>query len=338
MPVVLDTNELNQAETGELTIGLVNNMPDAALEATERQFTSLLDEASGTMTVRLKLFALPEVPRTDAGWQRLNLLYFDATELKGNRLDGLIVTGAEPLASDLRNEPYWEDLIQLLNWAEDNAVPAIWSCLAAHAAILKLSGIKRRRFREKCTGLFSCSKAESHRLTNGIAARFVVPHSRYNTLMEDEIVAAGYSVLSRSPEFGIDMFVKDGSTPFLFIQGHPEYSAHTLLREYRRDVRRYLTREVETYPLMPQGYFDKHWEAEFRRFREQAIYHRSEATLARLWPEGIENSLSNSWRPAAVQLYANWLSLLVGHKQLAATEMTFPLNQDHHDSRPTLQP
>jgi len=339
MPVILDDNESNESDSGELMIGLVNNMPDSALEATERQFMSLLDASAGSLTVRLKFFALPEVPRGDLGWQRLRLLYADTSEIKHRQLDGLIVTGAEPCASDLRNEPYWADLIDLLSWVEASELPTIWSCLAAHAVVLRLAGIKRRKFREKCSGVFSCATVGTHRLIAGMQARFSVPHSRYNGLAEDDLVAAGFTVLSRSDEIGVDMFVRDGSVPFLFVQGHPEYSAYTLLREYRRDVRRYLTHEVEAYPPIPRGYFDARWEATFRRFREDAVSKRAEETFSRLWPDGAEAALNNPWRPAAVQLYANWLALLVRHKKtLAAGDLAFEPKHDQRDSGEPIRP
>jgi homoserine O-succinyltransferase/O-acetyltransferase len=338
MTVVLDTNRADGRAADELAIGLINNMPDAALEATEQQFLSLLDASSGRMTVRLRLLALPEVPRGDAGRQRLELLYSDIGELWTSRLDGLIVTGAEPCAADLRDEPYWTSLMHVLEWTEDNAVSAVWSCLAAHAVVLRLSGIRRRRSAEKCSGVFSCAKVGTHPLTEGIPAQFLVPHSRFNGLPEDEIVAAGFRVLARSPEVGVDMFVKDGNSPLLFAQGHPEYDAYTLLREYRRDIRRFLRGEVETYPSMPRGYFDEDSAANFREFREQALADRSEDTLKQLWASCPEPVLSNNWRASATRLYKNWLSLLAKRKMaLTATELALELGNGHRDSRQAFQ-
>jgi homoserine O-succinyltransferase len=88
-----------------LTIGLVNNMPDAALESTEQQFLTLLDEAAGNFVVRLKLFSIDAVPRGERGRQHLCAHYSNVRDLWGARLDGLIVTGTEPRAPDLVDEP-----------------------------------------------------------------------------------------------------------------------------------------------------------------------------------------------------------------------------------------
>src|SRR5882672_12961478 len=121
-----------------LDIGLVNNMPDGALEATERQFLTLLNEAADHgISARVTLFALPGVPRTDLGRHHLSS-YGRIGELWERSLDGLIVTGTEPRAANLQDEPYWADLARLVEWAMQNSSSAIWSCLAAHAAVLHL--------------------------------------------------------------------------------------------------------------------------------------------------------------------------------------------------------
>ena len=96
-----------------IEIGLVNNMPDAALLATERQFSNLLTAASGRADVRLHLFALRDVPRSAEARAALKRTYRDASELGRRRLDALIVTGAEPLAPELAQEPYWAALTEL---------------------------------------------------------------------------------------------------------------------------------------------------------------------------------------------------------------------------------
>src|SRR6266851_349363 len=167
MAVLFGAGKRDDADA-DLTIGLINNMPDSALETTEQQFTSLIGAAAGSITVRLCLFALAQVPRGEATRQRMQRLYSDIGALWNTPLDGLIVTGAEPCAADLQDEPYWASLIEVLSWAGVNAVPTVWSCLAAHAVALHLSGIKRRRLRQKCSGVFSFEKASNHPLTDGL--------------------------------------------------------------------------------------------------------------------------------------------------------------------------
>ncbi len=97
-----------------LLIGLINNMPDSALEGTEAQFCSLLGAAAGRRAVRLRFFHLPEVPRGVATREALNERYWPIEQLLSTPLDALIVTGTEPRAPSLRDEPYWDRLVEVL--------------------------------------------------------------------------------------------------------------------------------------------------------------------------------------------------------------------------------
>ena len=94
-----------------LTIGLVNNMPDAALQATERQFKGLLRASGVSSIVDLRYFSLPSLRRSPAAQSRIERFYTRFAELRRLHLDGLIVTGAEPNARSLTEEPYWPELI-----------------------------------------------------------------------------------------------------------------------------------------------------------------------------------------------------------------------------------
>src|SRR5205823_10441965 len=131
-----------------LHIGLVNNMPDPALDATERQFRALLAAASDGRPVRLTLYTLPEVPRTAFGRQQI-AKYSTLDDLWNSQHDGLIVTGTEPQAADLRDEPFWGSLTRVLEWAEQHTHSTILSCLAAHAGILHIDGIARHPLGDK---------------------------------------------------------------------------------------------------------------------------------------------------------------------------------------------
>src|ERR1019366_6550132 len=95
------------SEANCIDIGLINNMPDGALKSTERQFLTLLDAAADGVLVRLSLYALPGVPRNDSGRSHIGKFYSDIEDLWDRHLDGLIVTGTEPRASSLMDEPFW---------------------------------------------------------------------------------------------------------------------------------------------------------------------------------------------------------------------------------------
>jgi homoserine O-succinyltransferase len=105
-----------------ISLALINNMPDPALEDTELQFFELLDIASGDVPVVVKLYSLTGVPRTERGQQHLNSFYFDFDDLWNSRFDGVIVTGTEPHQPNLRDEPYWDLLTQVFDWAKEQHV------------------------------------------------------------------------------------------------------------------------------------------------------------------------------------------------------------------------
>ena len=304
----------DEADATCLTIGLINNMPDPALQATERQFVALLGAAADGLGVRLRPYALPEVPRTEWGREYVTRFYAGLDALWSSQLDGLIVTGTEPRSPNLRDEPYWGSLISVLEWAEQHTYSAVWSCLATHAALLHLDGIDRRPLDDKRFGVFECVRVADHPLTAGAPARLRMPHSRWNDIPEEALAACGYRVLTRSDAAGADAFVKERKSLFVFFQGHPEYEAHTLLLEYRRDIKRFLTRERETYPTMPQGYFDEATVAVLTALRERALADRREEILADFPTALAAATVTNTWRPTATHLYRNWLRYMSAEK------------------------
>ncbi|MDF0521604.1 homoserine O-succinyltransferase [Bradyrhizobium yuanmingense] len=301
-------HDLARDAGAELTIGLVNNMPDAALKATERQFMKLLQAAAGSRRIRFHCFSLPSVKRSPEAKWHVESEYSNLSDLEHGKFDGLIVTGAEPIAPELDGEPYWRDLTNLVDWAKANTRSTIWSCLAAHAAVLHLDGIERRRLPAKCHGIFDCEIAANDTLTRSASAPLKVSHSRLNEIAEDDLVQAGYQVLTRSQEAGVDVFVRQYASRFVFFQGHPEYDALSLQREYLRDIGRYLARERETYPRVPVSYFDAATEEKLARFERKAAHQRHPALSNELPALKLRADIGAG--DAAAVLFRNWLRYL----------------------------
>ena len=301
-----------------LVIALVNNMPDSALETTEAQFARLLNAAAGSSPIRLRLSYLPEVPRSEATREQLaGDQYWPIDTLLREPLDALIVTGLEPVAPLLKDEPYWDRLGQLVRWAETNTTSSIWSCLAAHAAVEHLDGIRRRRLEYKRSGVFSHSLAPSQPLLEGVNGPVFTPHSRWNELPPDELHSAGYTLLTSSAESGADMFSKQSRSLFVFFQGHPEYEVTTLLREYRRDIGRFLRDQQSHYPTVPHGYFSPAALKLLGSFEKRAITVRSADLLAEFPFVEISDSVRNTWSADATRIYRNWLARLRDMKNIA---------------------
>src|ERR1700690_1550361 len=105
-----------EAQAGRIRIALINNMPDSALEDTEVQFFELLDAAAGDIPGLLSLHSLDGVPRGERGQEHLSSCYFGTDDLLNSRVDAVIMTGTEPRQPNLRNEPYWSALTDVLDW------------------------------------------------------------------------------------------------------------------------------------------------------------------------------------------------------------------------------
>jgi O-acetylhomoserine (thiol)-lyase len=295
----------------QLTIALVNNMPDAALHATEQQFATRLAEAADeACDVRLALYALPGLPRGELGRTAVRERYAWTDALERDGADAIIVTGCEPRAPRLDDEPYWADLTRVIDWAWDNTASAIFSCLAAHAAVLHLDGIERLGAGAKISGVFPFERSTDHPLTSGFAEPVLAPHSRHNCLSPEDLTNKGYRILTRSAEVGTDMFVREGPSLFVFLQGHPEYEGETLLREFRRDFARFVRGEQPTAPAVPRSYFDPQVHEALRALvLEASPGHVTEALngfdeiAADCHPEAV-------WRANASRFYRNWLGVV----------------------------
>jgi homoserine O-succinyltransferase/O-acetyltransferase len=282
---------------GSLTVGIVNNMPDGALKATERQFLSLLQSSRGTADLRIRLFYLPEIARGEDARAHLDRYYAPFDDLLGAELDALVVTGSEPRRSTLEEEVYWPSLSRLVEWARHNTLSTFWSCLAAHAAVLHLDGVRRLRQPAKVSGLYDVSCVSEHPLLRGAPLAFRLPHSRHNGLSRAELDQHGYQVLTCSEEVGVDLFVKACPSLFVFAQGHPEYEGDSLQREYQRDMTRYLAGQTETCPSPPKGCFDDAMERTLAGIAQQPAASRPIDVLEHFAPLGRSRSVPD-WHVA----------------------------------------
>lgn len=285
-----------------LTIGLVNNMPPAAVKSSERQFCDILALAAQDLDVNVECFRL--IGAKPEGYGSLDQLF-------DYKLDGMIVTGAEPKATVLKEEPIWEPLTTVIEWAARNTYSVIWSCLAAHATVFYLDGIERNGSTEKIFGVFDSFKVVEHLLLTDADDVWRVPHSRWNDLREDDLTKRGYSVLAKSADAGVDLFIKHVSNSlFVFIQTHPEYDVDTLMREYRRDIALFYGGQRQDYPKVPSNYFSSDIADKLEELRSDAKQNHDEERLELL----NQVKLPNSWQQTAIRLYRNWLTYIAARK------------------------
>jgi homoserine O-succinyltransferase len=316
-----------------LDIGLINNMPDAALISTERQLFDLLDAAAERLVVRLHFYTMEATPRSEWGRDYVRRYYRSTDDLLNGSLDGIIVTGTEPRAASLTEEPYWPTFVQLVDWASENTASSVYSCLAVHGAVLHLDGVERHALPAKCIGVFAQKKTRNHPLMHNVPASFRIPHARWNEVQDSELASCGYSVLTKSAEAGVDCFVKQQKKSlFVHFQGHPEYDTQSLLGEYRRDMGRFLRGENEVCPTIPTGYFATEAEEILTAFRQKALSDRRPEFFAEFPADQLARDLRNDWRWPATHVYRNWLLYMASQ----GAERRGPLSRSgaSRDARP----
>lgn len=320
-----------------LTIALVNNAPDSGMPATARHFCKALHEgANGKFDLRIDHFTCRDPGRVEGLGVPEGTAYAGIDDLFMAHVDGVVVTGMEPQAGAIQDEPLWPSLTRVVDWAAENQVPVIWSCLAAHAAVYHLSGISRRRLPSKLSGIFACEAvlADDPVLT-GLPERWRSPHSRHNDLPDTALHDNAYQILSCSAEAGVDLFAYRIGVNFLFCQGHPEYDGETLIREYRRDLRRFLLRESLHHPVIPRYYLDARTEAALEDLREAATQGHDGNIILQSVSRVIQQvQFLAPWQRVATALYANWLCQIAGTGRRPRQEMKVrPVHGMHYEPR-----
>lgn len=294
------------------TCALVNNMPDAAFGATERQFVSLLDAGSGCETVVLTRHTMDGVPRGERVRARIAAEYRPLEDVMSDPPDLLVVTGSNPIEARIEDEPYWSDLSRLLKWGSETVPAMVLSCLSAHAGLAVFDGLERTTLPRKCTGVFAQDTDPTHPLTNGFAAPVVLPHSRLNAVPVEAVVAAGYAVALQSREVGWSVVTKTvGRSEVVLVQAHPEYDPSSLVREYLRDIRRYTGHERDELPCLPcDCVAGPDWDR-LRRLHERVVGGERNPALVAAFPfDEVGSRAPWPWRRAAEHLYANLLATI----------------------------
>jgi homoserine O-succinyltransferase len=290
-----------------LTVGFVNNMPDAAFEDTYRQFAALLSAGDHDFDLDLRGYWLPHVPRSDSVLEAASLRYEEVSRLYANPPDALVVTGLEPGSTGLATEAYWDDLARLLRWAEATVPSTILSCLASHAATLALDGISRRPLPAKQSGVFEQEVDVEHFLGRGLPPVVSFPHSRYNDIPVPSL-SSSYRVVVASPRSGWTVATRthEGQL-FVLLQGHPEYGPLTLLKEYRRDVKRFLEGTYRVHPDIPVDYLDPTGVELLEIFRARCA-RRSTLLIDHFPYEEVAQHTRFGWEHTSRRLFTNWIT------------------------------
>lgn len=293
----------------ELHIGLLNMMPDAALEATERQFFRLVGESNAIAQFYVHPFTIRELKRSAETMRYVDEFYDTFETLKKNGLDALIITGANVTQADLSLEPFWQPLNDVIDWAYENVTSTLCSCLATHAVLQFRYGQKRRPLGFKRWGVYSHRVVDRrHPLVGDVNTRFDVPHSRFNQIDRAQFDAAGLQVLVESEAAGVHLAVSEDQFRLVFFQGHPEYDTVSLLKEYKREIKLFLGGKRPDYPPFPENYFSMQAQAILEEYREHVMSARNKGAPGPEFPEAlITATLDNTWHDSAEAVVDNWI-------------------------------
>ena len=254
-----------------LNVLILNLMPTKIV--TETQLLRKLSNSPLQVHVELLQTASHTSQNTDAD----HLSSFD--QIKDNRYDGMIITGAPVENLDFADVDYWDELCQIMEWTKTHVHSTLHICWGAQAGLYYHYGIPKYSLDKKLFGVFphKALKVQSP-LFRGFDDEFFVPHSRYTENRAEDILARPeLELLAVSPQAGV-FAVKSEDNRRFFITGHPEYDPDTLANEYFRDVNKGLDIQV------PDNYFPDN---------------------------DPKNSPVVQWRSAAQLFYSNWLNYYV---------------------------
>lgn len=323
---ILTTERARHQDIRELHIGLLNMMPDAALAATERQFIRLVGSCNQIAQFYVYPFSIPELRRGGAAEQHIERYYFDFDELRQQGLDALIITGANVINPALDQELFWEPLVEIVEWAEGNVASILCSCLATHGLLKHYHGIDRIHLPEKKWGVYSHRMSDpQHPLMRDINTRFDAPHSRFNTIRKSQFDDAGLHVLVESEDAGVHMAVSQDRFRVVYFQGHPEYDGRSLLKEYKREINRYLDGDLSAPPPYPENYFSDTAKMIVENFVDKIEKFRVSGGEIPEFPEReLLPIVDNTWGDTGKAIFNNWLGLVYQLTNLDRTLQFMP--------------
>lgn len=310
--IVLDPDRAQHQDIRELHIGLLNMMPDAAIAATERQFFRLVGGSNPIAQFYMHPFTLKELQRGPDARAHLDRYYESFEQIRTEGLDALIITGANVTHPDLSQEPFWEPLIEVMNWALENVTSTLCSCLATHAVLQFHYDQKRNHLPAKRWGVFRHRVIDKHHpLVSDVNTIFDVPHSRFNEISSEQFERAGLHVLVESEEAGPHLAVSGDGLRVVVLQGHPEYDTTSLLKEYKREVLRYSKGERLDYPPYPDNFFRLKERAILDEYRRSLNSNLESGDALTEFPEAlVAHSIDNTWHDTAKAVVSNWMGLV----------------------------
>ena len=272
---VMDETRAVHQDIRPLKIMILNLMP--LKEDTELQLLRSLSNTSLQVDVTFLMVAIHEAKNTSTS--HLNKFYVSFEEIKDQRFDGFIITGAPVEQMPFEEVDYWEELKEIMEWTKTHVTSTMHLCWGAQAGLYYHYGIEKVQLDEKVFGVFEHRvKNRKTPLVRGFDDFFLVPQSRYTGVSKEDIVANDkLEIVSESEITGPYLIIAEGGKN-IFVTGHPEYDTMTLDQEYKRDVDKGLN------PKIPCNYYPD---------------------------DDPSQTPIKSWRCHANTLYFNWLNYYV---------------------------
>ncbi len=309
---VVPLDRARHQDIRELHVGVLNMMPDAALEATERQFMRRLGNSSRIVQLYVHLFTVPGLNRGAEAQQHIDTYYRKFEDLQKEGLDALVISGANVTQPDLTKEAFFPHMLAVFEWARTNVASVMCSCLASHALWQHEYGIRRTRLPYKRWGVFRHRvQNRRHPLVVNINTRFDTPHSRFNDVGASQLENAGAHVLVTSEDCEVLLATSDDGLSAVYLQGHPEYDTLSLAKEYKREIFRFWQGERSDYPAMPVDYLSPAAEKLLTGYRQSVIKAQLGGSDLPLFPEdALRPLVDNTWADTCKAIFANWLGLI----------------------------
>lgn len=241
---IMDEKRALSQDIRPLKIAILNLMP--LKEDTEVQLMRCLSNTPLQIDITFLTTATYISTHTKA--THLDQFYFTYEDIKNEKYDGLIITGAPIEHMEFEEVDYWDELVDIMNWADKHVTSTLFICWAAQAALYHHHGIGKIPLDNKLFGVFAHDV--HHRkvpLVRGFDDVFHIPHSRHTTVSQEEMEAnPAITILADSEEAGVFLaMAEEGKQIFMF--GHPEYDRVTLDNEYKRDSAKNLPIEIPKY-------------------------------------------------------------------------------------------
>lgn len=272
---VMDETRAMHQDIRPLKVAILNVMP--LKEETELQLLRVLSNTP--LQVDVTFLNVKSHISQNTSASHLNKFYTFYDEIKNEKFDGLIITGAPVEQLAFEDVDYWEELCRIFEWSKKNVTSTLHICWGAQAGLYYHFGLEKKELKEKITGIYKHRvKNRKEPLVRGFDDEFYAPHSRYTEVSKEDVENCDkLKILAESDEAGVFICISEGGKQ-VFVTGHPEYDRYTLDSEYKRDMGKGLN------PKIPYNYYPD---------------------------DNPKNRPLLQWRSHSINLYSNWLNYYV---------------------------